>query len=129
MYPSLPSASGVYFCVLQADLSSRQQWRGGKSGQRRATHHVTRGSQSDLRTDRVTENNRPGVKPVLRVKMCGKSTRSRQVTNEADKPCVLKCHVYHGWWRYRATGVAASWAARSTVSDTSMEGRQLESRS
>lgn len=51
-----------------------------------------RGSRS-AGTDSATENNRPGLKTGIRVKMWGKSPRLLMVTSVAGKPYMLKCHV------------------------------------
>ena len=45
-------------------------------------------------TESVAENYRPDFVGV-RVKTCGKSARPGGATSQGDKPCGLKCYVYH----------------------------------
>ena len=67
---------------------------GGKSGQRRAPHHVTRGASQRRSTESVTENYRLYGNMKVRVKMWGKSPQVQTAMPASDKPCGLKCHVY-----------------------------------
>ncbi len=58
---TFPARQWLPLFWIQAGLSLRGLPRGGKSGQCRASHHLIRGFRSSPETDRVTENNRPGV--------------------------------------------------------------------
>lgn len=63
----------------------------GKSGQHRATHHLTGGVFRKKNTESATENNRRHLQ--VRVKMCGKSAQYVLVTVHVGKPCVMKCPI------------------------------------
>lgn len=80
----------INFVCLLTVLSLLQ--KRGKSGQRRAPHHLTDGFMSSHETDSATETRLSHIR-VIKVKTCGKSARWYPATAIMGKPCGLQCHV------------------------------------